>query len=127
MSDEDIVYAEVLVLHGVAPGTTITAESLARHLPSRESLESARARFGDLGFDVDYQAGASFTISAPALHFDQVFGVRVEPAAGGGYQAQRDGRPLGGDLPLDRLDPRLRSLVHSVSFGEPIDFGPSDF
>lgn len=127
MSDNDIVYAEVLVLHGLDADSTITAETLARHAPSRESLDDARARFADLGFHVDYRAGPGFTISAPAKHFDQVFRVTVTATDRGGYQAARGSRSLGTELPLDALDPRLRTLVHSVSFGEPPDFGPTDY
>ncbi len=115
------------MLSGAEPHSRITAEELHRYQPRREEMDHARARFGDLGFQVTYHGGVSFTIAAAVEHFNKVFGVTLKRQDHQHYVVERDGKTLGYELPKDRLDARLRSIVHAVTFAPPVDFGPTDY
>lgn len=99
----------LVVLHP-GPAADPTDPRAGETPPDPGVAERAVAWFQDRGFDCGPVVGISFSISAPASTFEQVFG--TTPEAG----------PL--ELPVDRLDDDVAGDVQAVAVTEPPDFGP---
>jgi subtilase family serine protease len=117
----------VLVAQSGKPieGAIITAENVREYTPSPTGVTAAQNYFRKEGFTVGPLGGVSFSISGPLSLFERAFGVRIETASdrsakikGGRGEAERA-------LPLTRLPGALRGFIHAVTFGRPLDFGPT--
>ena len=105
----------------------ITSANVEQFLPSTAAAERVRQAFRARGFDVGPIVGTSFSITAPAQRFEEVFGVRVRPQEGGGIGAVSGDDDANLELPLSRLPDRLADGVAAVTFSPPPDFGPTNF
>lgn len=107
---------------------SVTSENIAEYLPATETVEHAKSRFKELGFEVANIFGNSFSITAPASTFEKVFKVKLQRADSGGLQAMAVG---GGDadyeLPRSALPTDLKEAVEVVTFSPPPDFGPTSY
>jgi hypothetical protein len=95
---------------GLGDRGPVTAETVGEYLPSDEAIAATQHAFSQLGFEVGPAVGASFSITAPRSHVEQVFGTAE-----------------GLELPLDRLAPEVREHVQAVTFTPPPDFGPTEY
>lgn len=107
---------------GRAPrgGDTISAATLARFLPAPDAVATVTQFFAAAGFDVGPAVGNSFSITAPATRFEQVFAVKPRRLPSGGLAGQGGGA----ELPLDVLPAPVRALIAAVAFPTPPAFGP---
>ncbi len=124
-SERDILSVQVILrsasgksLDGDIP---ITSDNLHEFLPAPRAYDDARAYFSRRGFEVGPLVGVSFSITAPARRFDEVFGVTL-----GGDETRQTAAMNRGQsaLPLDRLSAAVRRLVSRVVFSETVDYGP---
>ncbi|MCC6617268.1 MAG: hypothetical protein IT320_27585 [Anaerolineae bacterium] len=105
----------------------ITSETLARYQASPEMVRHARTVFDKAGFDVGHYVGISFDITAPPSTFRALFGLKVQVTDEGGYAfALPDGRTVT-ELPARYLPDSLVSVVETVAFPPPPDFGPPSY
>ena len=111
----------------IGPETPITAENISQYAPSQEAVEETAQTFRSLGFEVGSTVGISFSITAPARIFMDVFGARLYRTDQGGIEhLGKDG--VGRlELPTARLPRELARHLHAVTFTPPPDFGPTDF
>jgi len=91
----------------------VTSANLARHAPAPGAVAELSSFFATRGFEVGPLVGTSFSISAPARRFRQVFG-----------PDQPTGRRDSLEFDTRALPPRLRGHLRAISFSEPPDFGP---
>src|SRR6187401_756649 len=89
----------------------ITSANVEQFLPSPAAAERVRKAFSALDFDVGPIVGTSFSITAPAERFEEVFGVRLRPQEGGGIQAVSGDDDADLELPVSRLPDSLAASV----------------
>lgn len=118
----DAVAYVVVTPRGGVPAEPPSSRNLAAWAPDAADLARARAEFEALGFRVGPASGGTFSIAGPAAAFEAGFGVRVRLTEKG-FTAAHAGS-AGATLPLDKLPPALRRLIHSAAFPEAPDFGP---
>ncbi len=115
------------------PDKVVSAQVLLRATsassrPDPSDADAARAWFEGRGFTTGEVLGISFTISAPASLFDQVFGVTFSKLDRGGLGVlARGAGPSQSpqiELPLDTLPAEVKMRVTAVTLGRPLDFGP---
>lgn len=107
--------------------TLITAENIAEYLPTPEDMSTALNAFRKLGFETSDAMGPSFSITATVERFEQVFRVGLEREKKGGIVANYTNGEKSYELPTGVLLEPLRSLITTVTFTPPPDFGPTDF
>lgn len=122
MAGEEATTVALVVLRpgsgrAITGDSVITATTLHEFAPGPGQAEAVARRFADAGFDVGPLVGIAMSVAASRGRFEQVFGVRVEGAEGGGWIAAGRGR----ELPLDGLPDALREGVHAVTFEPPAE------
>lgn len=126
-----VLSAEVLLKSAsgkrVTGKSVITAETLKDYAPSQETVTAARNGFANLGYQTGSMVGISFSITAPVSVFEHTFRVKLREGKKGGIEVVRSGSPIGLELPIDSLPAALQSLVTSITFTPPPDFGPGRF
>ncbi len=96
-------------------------------LHSDDVAVDALEAFAALGFQTTVVAGGqSILISGDRRLFASVFGVQVDDAESGGFEALAAGR-RSRRLPLDRLPSPVKARVAAIEFEAPIEFGPTDY
>jgi hypothetical protein len=104
----------------IGGASQITAETLPRYLPAKDSAERARAYFLQRGFDVSALSGISFNITGGVERFEQEFGVEIDLTEG--YpRVTLDAGTFAYELPLGRLPVSLRDVIEAVTFEEPAE------
>jgi hypothetical protein len=103
---------------------TITAATIGQIQPAAAAVDAARRAFTNLEFEVGPFVGNSFSITAPAATFEKVFGVRLQPTAGGGISVVEPAGAASLELPLHRLPADLAKDIQAVTFTPPPAFGP---
>jgi hypothetical protein len=103
-------------------GAAITAANVKEFAPAAEAVREGKRYFATAGFTVGEPSGISVTISAPKSVFERVFGAKIELGPDG--SAVVKGK-AGNELPLNRLAAPLQREVSAVTFGRPMDFGPT--
>ena len=119
-------FSAQVILHPAleAGDQEVTAETVARALPSPSSVETARSFFRSRGFDVSPAFATSFSIAGPATAYEGTFGPRVRPGPRGVVVNGTEGT---GELPLDRLPAEVADAVQAVVFPPPPEFGPTRY
>jgi hypothetical protein len=125
-SDDRLLSAQV-VLRGAGGkrphgGAVITAENVHEYAPPPEAAAAVRRLLTEAGFDLGPVVGNSFSVTAPASVFRQVFRIELR-------EDDRGVRTAGGkyELPRRGLPPPLSNWVEAVTFSPPPDFGPTNF
>ena len=128
---EQSVSAQVLLVSAtgqtVDGNTLITSENIDNYRPSEETVQHVSHYFRRHGFEVSPLVGISFTISASAHHFSDVFQVSLTENETDGIQAVIGSNTPRSDLPLESLDNEIVDSLISVTFVPPPDFGPTNF
>lgn len=107
--------------------TVITAENISDYVPSPDTVAKASEAFTQLGFHVGQMVGISFSITALASTFEEVFAVQLCQEANGGIMALEEDGSATYEIPLRALPESVSALVISVTFTPPPDFGPTEF
>ena len=107
----------------IDPDIQITAENIEEFVPSPEAYLIASGSFVSLGFRAGPLVGVTFSITASAGTFEDVFRTKLQRSAKGGIECIAGGL----ELPLDQLPENVRTNVQTVTFTEPPDFGPTEF
>jgi hypothetical protein len=94
----------------------ITAETLAEFAPDPGDVEGVTRVLAGAGFTVGPLVGIAMSISGRRETFEQFFGVTVEDAEEGGWEA-------GGARELP-VPPALGDRVHAVTFEPPAEALP---
>ena len=104
----DIVAMVVLApASGRAITGEITAETLAQFAPDPGDAEHVAGVLAGAGFAVGPLVGISMSISGPRATFERVFGITVDDAAEGGWEAAG-----ARELPVpDALASRVRAIT----------------
>ncbi len=107
----------------IGPDTQITAENISEFAPPPDAYLIASGDFRSIGFEIGPLVGATFSITAPADTFKNMFKADLQRSVKGGIER------IGGDLelPLDHLPDNTRKIIQTVTFIEPPDFGPTEF
>lgn len=128
---EQPISAQVLLVsttgQTVDGNTLITSENIDDYRPSEETVQHVSRYFRNHGFEVSPLVGISFTISASAQHFSDVFQVSLTENETDGIQAMVGSNAPISELPLGSLDNEIADSLISVTFVPPPDFGPTSF
>ncbi len=100
----------------LAGSKPIDTTTLPGHRASASDVATAQQGCAARGFSVGDYVGISFAITAARSVFEQQFGVQLDRDAGGDIHVVHDGKPLGLELPLDRLPASLRKVIDTVTF-----------
>ncbi|MGR8980664.1 MAG: hypothetical protein ACU84H_11335, partial [Gammaproteobacteria bacterium] len=103
----------------------ITAGNIKDFAPSPDAVEKARQFFASAGFNVGNVTGISFSITGPSPVFERVFNVKVAVGARGAACVVNQSGGSGIEFPLDAIPATIRSHVTSITFSQPLDFGPT--
>ena len=123
----EIISAQVMLLPAsgkkIGPDTQITAENIEEFAPPPDAYLIASGAFRSIGFEIGPLVGVTFSITAPAGTFENMFKADLQRSVKGGVEC------IGGDLefPLDHLPDNVRKIIQTVTFTEPPDFGPTEF
>lgn len=121
------ISAEVMLLpvsgKKISHDTQITAENIEDFAPPLDAFLIASGAFRSLGFEVGPLMGITFSITASAGTFEDVFKAKLQLSAKGGIECLEGGL----ELPLDHLQDNTRKIIMTITFTEPPDFGPTDF
>lgn len=101
----------------------ITSANVGDYAPAPEAVLLAQRALREAGFEVGAMIGISFSIAAPARHFEDVFGVPLRVGHDGGVHRQ-DVDVSGGselELPLRPLPPEVRAVVSAITFTPPAE------
>lgn len=93
--------------------TAITAETLHEFTPDPGDVEAVTRVLVDAGFTVGPLVGIAMSISAPRERFASFFGVAVDDAEEGGWEAEG-----ARELPVPAA---LAGRVHAVTFEPPAE------
>lgn len=101
----------------------ITSANVGDYAPAPEDVLVAQRALRGAGFEVGAMIGISFSITAPAPHFEDVFGVPLRVGHDGGVRRQdidaSDSSEL--ELPLRSLPPEVRAVVSAITFTPPAE------
>jgi hypothetical protein len=131
LDPQQLVSAQVVLR--AAPGRPIpetpalTAETLPGFLPSPEVVQTAVQAFRQAGFELGPLVGISFSITAPAARFEELFHARLRRKKDGSLVSYAGRGRDSFELPLEALPARLRDIIEAVAFTPPPDFGPTRF
>ena len=123
----NVVAALVVLEHGPTSVQSAVASNIDALRPPHQMVESARQAFANLGFRVADLIGNSFAIEAPISHFNEVFGVELHAGRDGAIRVRGAEEKSSLELPVAALPDDVRGLVRTVTFSEPLAFGPSGF
>lgn len=128
---QNIVSAQIILpsLSGAKIGsdTSITAENVEQFTPSAEAISKSTSYFREKGFEVGNCYGISFSITGAAALFEEVLNVKV--VIGDNNIASfttSDGSKIT-TLEGDALKSLPDGLIDSITFPEPLDFGPGNY
>lgn len=113
---------------GRQPGgfeNTTTANITAR-LPDASAAKGAVAHMKAAGFKCGPVVGTSFSIEGTASLFKKVFGGTIQENDRGYFYVD-EGKEPARALPVRGLPPAVRSVISTITFLEPPDFGPGNF
>jgi hypothetical protein len=106
----------------------VTAENVRELLPSAEAAALARQTFERAGFDVGPLVGNSFSITAPMQVFNTMMDTRLQrDRRTKAVKAARADGTAAFELPLSGLPQEVKSVIESVTFTPPPDFGPTSY
>ena len=108
-------------------GENITSENVGRAIPAEDDLRRATRQFKELGFKVEHAFANSFSISGPTALFEKVFKTKLSEEEKGSLKAKGAGGTKSFELPLTNLPNDVETIVETVTFSEPPDFGPGNF
>ena len=111
----------------IGPETSITAENIQQFTPSAETIAKATGYFRAKGFDVGNVVGISFTITGAAALFEEVLKVKVviDDQKAASFSSVEGSKTS--SLEGDALKSLPTGLVNSITFPEPLDFGPGNY
>lgn len=127
LDKNEIISAQVMLLPAsgkkIGPYTQITAENIEEFAPPQDAYLIASRAFRSIGFEIGPFVGITFSITAPAGAFENMFKADLQRSVKRGIEC------IGGDLelPLDHLPDNARKIIQTVTFIEPPDFGPTEF
>jgi hypothetical protein len=129
LDEDEIVSAQVVLRPPeTRPSPGITAANVRAALPSAQAVDRARETFEEHGFQVTAVIGNSFSIAGPVRLFQDQFKTRLDrDPATGAIKAKRSDGSFGFELPSDALPSDVTSVVATITFTPPPDFGPSHF
>ena len=114
----EIISAQVMLLpasgKNIGPDTRITAENIEKFAPQPDAYKIASEAFRSTGFEIGSLVGVSFSITAPAGTFKNMFKVDLQRNVQGGIECTRGGL----ELPLDHLQDNTRQIIQTVTFTE---------
>ncbi|MEA3466728.1 MAG: hypothetical protein U9R57_00710 [Thermodesulfobacteriota bacterium] len=122
-----IISAQVMLLPAsgkeIGPDTLVTAENIEQFDPPLDAYLIASGAFRSKGFEIGPLVGVTFSITALAGTFENVFKVELQRTVKGGIECN------GGDLelPLGHLPDNTSKIIQTVTFTEPPDFDPTEF
>lgn len=105
----------------------ITAKNIQEYAPSAQAIAQVPAIFQALGFEVSAVVGNSFSITAPASTFEQVFHTQLRRQDKGTVQVVSEAGVNNYELPLAALPQSVTPLIAAITFTPPPDFGPTNF
>ena len=126
-----IVSAQVVLrsASGASPlgAVAVTSQNVREYLPSPSDAAHARSAFQAAGFEVGEVVGNSFSITAPASTFEEVFKAKLRRDGQKGVTVRSRGAAgeEGYELPVDNLTGGLGRHVAAAIFSPPPDFGPT--
>jgi hypothetical protein len=130
VDDSELISALVVLrsASGADPvaATAITSENIGSFAPAPEAAAAVARFFASHGFRVDPLVGVSFSITAPAERFSELFGVPLERRSDGAIVAVQSGTETL-ELPLTTIPDEIRRFVSAVTFTPPPAFGPTNF
>ncbi|MCW5966185.1 MAG: hypothetical protein KIT83_19260 [Bryobacterales bacterium] len=103
-----------------------TTANIASRLPDASAAKSAVAHMKAAGFKCGPLVGTSFSVEGAASLFSKVFGGAIRENDRGYFHAE-EGKEPSRALPLRNLPPAVRSVISTITFLEPPDFGPGNF
>ncbi len=101
----------------------ITASNIDKMEAAPADIERTARYFADKGLEVSAASSMMYSISGTPEQFETIFGVRLQVTGKGPATSVT----TGGDsreLPLSTLEPAVAALIHTITFSEPLDFGP---
>ncbi len=123
----EIISAQVMLLPAsgkkIGPDTQITEKNIEEFAPPPEAYHIASEAFRSIGFEIGPLVGVSFSITASARTFENMFKADLQRSEMGGIECS--GGAL--ELPLDHLPDNTSKIIQTVTFTEPPDFGPTEF
>ncbi|MFW6288367.1 MAG: hypothetical protein ACOC2Q_01145 [Spirochaetota bacterium] len=105
----------------------ISRSTLEAMTPNGEEVDEVERELETLGFTVELRGPLGLAITAEAVHFERVFGVRITANERGTTCTEVDSNEESRVLPVRRLPRRLQRDVSSIEFEGPPDFGPGSF
>ena len=127
LDKNEIISAQVILMLGsgktIGPDDRITAENIDDFSPPSNSYPTASEAFKTMGFEVGPLGRHTFSITAPAGTFESMFKTSLNKSENGGIVLNEGIL----ELPLDHLPDDTRTIIQTVTFSEPPDFGPADY
>jgi hypothetical protein len=123
---DEVTAMVVLKPRGRTPAEPPSTRNLDQWAPAPGALEGAMEGFRAAGFKAR-GSGNSLEVTGTVAEFERFFGVKVREHRQGTVQSELVDGSRTSKLPLKKVPVKLRSLIHSVGFAEPPDYGPSNF
>lgn len=128
--ENEVVSAQVVLRSAGGPRLPhgVTAENVRNLAPPPGAVALARKAFEENGFSVTSVVGNSFSITGPVQLFQDRLHTRIErESATGALKATHPDGSVACELPTGALPSEVRSIIETVTFTPPPDFGPSNF
>lgn len=126
MATAKSISAQVIIKPPTTVAEPVTAANVHQLIPAPDVVTAIKKAFAKKGFEVGNVVANSFSITAPISTFEKMFGVRFAPDERGGMVV-RGARDEPRELPKTRLPKALARDIAAITFGEPPDFGPTNF
>lgn len=128
---QDVVSAQIILpsLSGAKIGseTSITVENVQQLTPSTETIFKATGYFREKGFEVGNVVGISFSITGAVELFEEILNVKVVLDDNNAAIFISSKGLKTSTLEGDALKSLPDGLVDSITFPEPLDFGPGSY
>jgi subtilase family serine protease len=131
LSKKQVISAQVVLRSASGKAfdghTPITSETIDEFRPSTETVEETTSAFTSAGFDIGAMVGISFSITGSVVTFEKVFETKLTYHNKKGIQAMLTDGSFSSELPLTEIAESIASLIVTVTFMPPPDFGPNEF
>lgn len=126
-----IVSAQVILAPAsgarITPDTAITSQNIERFRPSADATSLLQTELTRAGFEVGPLVANSFSITAPAQTFEEVFKTTLGEEARGNVAVRAGAASNAQELPLNALPKAWTKHLIAITFTPPPDFGPTGY
>ncbi len=120
------ISAQVIIKPTTSVAEPVTAANVHELNSAPDVVTKIQDAFAKNGFEVGNVVASTFSITAPVSTFKKMFGVGFARDERGGMVV-RGVRDAPRELPRTRLPKALAQAIAAITFGEPPDFGPTNF